>query len=173
MRICCGAQRGFKIHIVDNLNQEVLRIHREFKCCAGCCWCAGCCNGCAHEVVIETPTGEILGYVRQTGSFWKAYYDILDTERNKVLKIEGPCCICYGPFCPCQTPFEVKSADGTVTCGKVTKEYAGFVREMFTNADTFSVNFPLDLNVKQKAALFGALFLIDFMFFEQKQQNNY
>lgn len=40
---------------------------------------------------------------------------------------------------------------------------------MFTNADTFGVTFPVDLDVKLKAALIGAVFLIDFMFFEQQQ----
>ena len=36
MRICCGPQRSFQMHIVDNLNQEVIKVTREFKCCAGC-----------------------------------------------------------------------------------------------------------------------------------------
>lgn len=65
MRICCGAQRRFTIHIVDSTQQEVLTVHREFKCCAGCCWCAGCCEGCAHEITISSAQGEVLGYVRQ------------------------------------------------------------------------------------------------------------
>ena len=38
MRQCCGNQRGFKIHILDNMQQEVMTVTREFKCCAGCCW---------------------------------------------------------------------------------------------------------------------------------------
>ncbi|CAH1774906.1 unnamed protein product, partial [Owenia fusiformis] len=36
MRQCCGPQRGFTMHITDNLGQEVIRIQREFKFCAGC-----------------------------------------------------------------------------------------------------------------------------------------
>ena len=38
MRVCCGAQRSFEMHILDNLGQEVMLIRREFKCCAGCGW---------------------------------------------------------------------------------------------------------------------------------------
>jgi hypothetical protein len=64
MNICCEAQRGFTIHVVDNFNivclflknlvryfllslqifihiKECLRISREFKCFAGNKWCAG------------------------------------------------------------------------------------------------------------------------------------
>ncbi len=42
-----------------------MRVSREFKCCAGCCWCAGCFNGCAHEITVEAPVGQVIGYVRQ------------------------------------------------------------------------------------------------------------
>ncbi|CAJ0917141.1 unnamed protein product, partial [Mesorhabditis belari] len=38
MRQCCGGQRGFTIHIVDNFNREVMRISRPFKCCTWCCF---------------------------------------------------------------------------------------------------------------------------------------
>ncbi len=57
MRICCGPARGFTIHIVDNYNHEVMVVRREFKCCAGCCWCASACDACAHEVTVEAPPG--------------------------------------------------------------------------------------------------------------------
>jgi len=99
MRICCGSQRRIEIKIMDNLRQEVICVKRDFTCCAGCCWCAGCCNGCAHEVVVESPPGNVVGYVRQTGSLWKAAYDIMDENRNTILKIRGPCCICDGKIC--------------------------------------------------------------------------
>ncbi len=92
---------------VDGFLKEVLRISREFKCCAGCCWCAGCCDGCSHEVKIEAANGEVLGYVKQTGSCWKAHFDILDENHNEVLKIVGPTCICNGPCCPCINEFQV------------------------------------------------------------------
>jgi hypothetical protein len=44
--------------------------------------------------------------------------------------------------------------------GKIVKEYAGFVKEAFTLADNFSIHFPLELSVKAKAVMIGALFLI-------------
>jgi len=173
MRVCCGPKRGFTIHIVDNLNQEVMRLSREFKCCAGCSWCAGCCEGCTFEVSVQTATGEVLGYVRQKRTFYKPYFDILDAERKTVLQIQGPCCLFNGPLCPCDSEFQVVSNDGNNTVGKIAKQYGGFVQEMFTTADNFAVDFPMDLNVRVKATLLSALFLIDFMFFEQKNNNHY
>lgn len=171
MRLCCGAKRSFIIHIVNNMNQEVLRVCREFKCFAGCVWCAGCCDCCAHEVQVSLPNGEVLGYVKQVGSLWAPSFEILDADMKKVLDIEGPCCICNGPVCPCENSFEVIGSNGA-NIGKVAKVYSGFVQEMFTDADNFCIEFPQDLHINVKATLTGALFLIDFMFFEQNQNNN-
>ncbi len=44
--------------------------------------------------------------------------------------------------------------------GKISKQWSGLVREAFTDADMFGINFPLDLDVKIKAVLLGACFLI-------------
>ena len=38
---------------------------------------------------------------------------------------------------------------------------------MFTDAQNFGLTFPIDLDVKMKATLLGATFLIDFMYFER------
>ena len=57
----------------------------------------------------------------------------------------------------------------------VTKKIAqplGVVKEAFTDADNFSLTFPIDLDVKVKATLLGAVFLIDFMFFEKKNNES-
>lgn len=56
--------------------------------------------------------------------------------------------------------------------GKISKQWAGIAKECFTKADNFGMQFPLDLDVKVKGTLLGALFLIEFMFFEQKKNNN-
>lgn len=44
--------------------------------------------------------------------------------------------------------------------GKISKQWSGFVREYFTAADNFGITFPMDLDVKMKANMVGALFLI-------------
>ena len=46
------------------LFQEVMRIRRDFKCCAGCS-CLAAVDCCAFEVVVESANGEVMGYVRQ------------------------------------------------------------------------------------------------------------
>ncbi|XP_029795957.1 phospholipid scramblase 1-like isoform X3 [Suricata suricatta] len=49
------------------------------------------------------------------------------------------------------------SLDEEIVLGKISKKWAGF---MITNADTFGIQFPFNLDVKIKALMLGASFLI-------------
>nr|CAB3264958.1 phospholipid scramblase 1-like [Phallusia mammillata] len=170
MRICCGPQRGFLMHITDNAGREVIRINRPFQCCAGCCWCANA-DCCALTLSVESPVGNTIGSIRQSQSCWIPHYSIHDANGSEIFTIKGPCCICHGPCCTCDFPFEIFSKGSTETpVGRITKQWSGLVKEMFTDATNFSVTFPLDLDVKMKAVLLGATFLIDMMFFENQNQ---
>lgn len=44
--------------------------------------------------------------------------------------------------------------------GKISKQWSGISRELFTDADFFGISFPVDLDVRVKAVLIGACFLI-------------
>ena len=63
--------------------------------------------------------------------------------------------------------FKVKTPSGG-EIGVVTKKWAGFIKEYFTDAETFVVTWPMDLDAKVKGLLLGAVILVDFMFFEKK-----
>ncbi|XP_041378424.1 phospholipid scramblase 2-like isoform X3 [Gigantopelta aegis] len=167
-RQCCGSDCGFIMHITDNMGQEVIRVQREFKCCAGCCWCADV-DCCAYFLTVESPVENPIGYVRQMKSCWKAQYAILDVYMNMVLQIKGPCCICDGPCCTWDQEFNVFSRDESTKVGKISKQWPGLFKEIFTDADNFGVTFPVNLDVKMKANLLAAVFLIDFVFFEMSQ----
>jgi hypothetical protein len=52
------------------------------------------------------------------------------------------------------------SADGGTNVGKISKQWTGLAKEMFTDADNFGMTFPIDLDVNIKAVLLGAVFLI-------------
>lgn len=54
---------------------------------------------------------------------------------------------------------QVVANDGTQV-GKISKQWSGFAREVFTDSDHFGINFPMDLDVRVKATLLGCLFLI-------------
>lgn len=56
--------------------------------------------------------------------------------------------------------FKVLSADGDRQVGMISKQWSGIAREAFTDADLFGISFPVDLDVKMKAVMLGACFLI-------------
>ncbi|PIK54843.1 hypothetical protein BSL78_08272 [Apostichopus japonicus] len=163
MRLCCGPQRSFMMHVLNNLNQEVLRVVRPFQCCSG---------AAVRRAAITVPSPSPSSLLLAKGSKWKAHYEILDANMEPVLKIWGPCCFCQAVCCTCDIDFKLMTLQESQEIGKISKQWAGIAKECFTKADNFGMQFPLDLDVKVKGTLLGALFLIEFMFFEQKKNNN-
>ena len=52
------------------------------------------------------------------------------------------------------------SADESTHVGQISKQWSGLAKELFTDADNFGVTFPIDMDVKTKATILGAVFLI-------------
>ncbi|XP_043330008.1 phospholipid scramblase 2 isoform X1 [Cervus elaphus] len=156
-RNCWGPSRPFTMRILDNLGREVITLERPLRC--SCC----CCPCCLQEIEIQAPPGVPVGYVTQTWHPCLPKFTVQNERREDVLRISGPCVACS---CCADVHFEVKSLDDKYVVGKISKHWTGLVRELFTDADNFGIQFPLDLDVKMKAVMLGACFLIDFMFFE-------
>jgi len=170
-RQMCGPARGFILHVTDNNNQEVMRIVRHFKCCAGCPWCASPGNCCSLELEVEAPVGQVVGYVKQECSSWKPRLGLYDTSDQMVGLLTGPCCVCNLPCCG-DVDFPITDPSGEQEIGHCAKQWTGALTEYFTDADNFVVKFPLDMDVRMKALYIGAMMMVDFMFFEQKKNNN-
>ena len=62
--------------------------------------------------------------------------------------------------------FDVYTSDD-VHIGKVAKEWGGYIQETRTEADNFGIEFPIDLDIKCKTVILGALFLIVSVFFRR------
>ncbi|KAM3615568.1 uncharacterized protein V6R79_004259 [Siganus canaliculatus] len=154
-----GNIRPFTIHLHDNMAQEVLTVTRPLKC--GMC-CFPC---CLQKLEVQSPPGNPIGYVEQNWHPFLPKFTILDSGRTPVLKIKGPFCDCS---CMSDVTFEVTSLDGSAVVGQISKQWSGLIQETFTDADNFGISFPMDLDVKMKAVMIGACFLIDFMYFEDK-----
>ena len=105
----------------------------------------------------------MIGTVEEEWSFWIPKFVLKDANGNKLMRIVGPtCCTCS---CTGDVEFEVSDMSGR-QIGKISKQWTGLAREAFSDTDNFGVNFPLDMPVKHKAILMGAVFLIDFMYYE-------
>lgn len=170
-RICCGPNRGFIIHITNNEGIEVMRCEREFKCCAGCCWCAD--GRCGWEMSVEAPVGNLIGYIRQHSSKWKCHLTLYDADRQKLYDIWSKCCPIFCICCIDDINFYVFDAKSKNKLSpRIYKKWAGCVRECCTRADLLVCEFP-GMDVKEKALFVCAAFMLDVMVFEpQKKKNN-
>ena len=85
-------------------------------------------------------------------------YSVFNTSGHEVFQL-------YGPLLHPWT-FEIRNTG--VEYGKITKKWSGLLTEGFTDADNFAVTFPADWAEPMKAVFLGAVFLIDFVHFENR-----
>uniref|UniRef100_A0A5F9D2I3 Phospholipid scramblase n=1 Tax=Oryctolagus cuniculus TaxID=9986 RepID=A0A5F9D2I3_RABIT len=157
-RNCWEALRPFTLRILDNTGREVITLERPLRCTSCCFPC------CLQKIEVQAPPGVPIGYITQTWHPFLPKFKIQNEKEEDVLKICGPffVCNCFG-----DVDFEIKSLDEQNVVGKIAKQWTGLYREAFSDADNFGIQFPVDLDVKMKAVVLGACFLIDFMFFEK------
>lgn len=157
-RNCCGPLRPFEMKILDNYRNQIIHLHRPLACDSCCFPC------CLQSMEVSAPPGTIVGYIEQEWSLCRPCFVIKNPSQDVVLRIEGP--VCRFSFCG-DIEFHVLNRDGDRKVGKISKQWSGLLREMFTDSDYFGITFPMDLDVRIKATLLGACFLIDAMFFEK------
>ncbi|XP_033992739.1 phospholipid scramblase 1-like isoform X1 [Trematomus bernacchii] len=162
-RNCCGSLRSFDMKIKDTMDREVIRLIRPFRCVS--CWFPCC----LQEMEVQAPPGTTIGYVKQDWHPCLPKFSIQGPNKETLLKLDGPCFACN---CCGDVNFELKGKDSGQSVGRISKQWSGLLKEVFTDTDNFGIQFPLDLDVKVKAVLMGACFLIDFMFFEKVGEAN-
>jgi hypothetical protein len=100
-----------------------------------------------------------------------------DAADKELYRIVGSCCqpgkICRCPCAPCdQIVYNVFAAGGGgEPIGAIKKVWAGCGKELLTDADTFTLQFPPTLPPQHKGIFLGALILMDFLYFEDKDKN--
>jgi len=161
-RQCCGPSRPFDMDISDNSGMEAIHLSRPLRCQSCLCFC------CLQSMEVSSPPGTVVGTIEQNCTFIYPSFTIKDENESPVLKIEGPLCTiaCCGDI-----EFKVVTMEGQEV-GQIKKQWTGILKEALTDADNFSISFPIDLELKVKATLLGALFLIDFMYFETQNHND-
>ncbi|XP_063698103.1 uncharacterized protein LOC134829041 [Culicoides brevitarsis] len=158
-RNCCGPSRSFEMKIKDAQDREIIHLSRPLRCDS--CFCP-----CFLQVMeVSAPPGNIIGTVEQNWSIFGPQFSIKNQTGDTVMKIEGPCLTTS--CCFNDVKFKLMTLDGQKV-GKISKKWSGIGREMFTDSDFFGISFPLDLDVRMKAVMLGACFLIDYMFFEKR-----
>lgn len=168
-RQMCGRNRGFKIYVKDNAGNDVMVLERPLRCSSA--WICICPVNfcCLQELTVKDGTGQLIGILRQKFHLLKGLFDVLDEQNKIVLQIQGPCLTCS---CVGDVDFEVFQPGGNQKVAQISKKWTGLAKEMFTDADNFSVNFPMQMPVNHKALLLASAFLVDFMYFEDTTRSN-
>uniref|UniRef100_A0A1Y1LCM3 Phospholipid scramblase n=1 Tax=Photinus pyralis TaxID=7054 RepID=A0A1Y1LCM3_PHOPY len=154
----CGSKRAFRMKIFDNYGNQVIHLTRPIACQACCFPC------CMQSMEISAPTGTTVGLIAQEWSLLYPTFLIKSPTGETVLQMKGPMCTmnCYA-----DVEFKILTADGANEVGKISKKWSGYASENSAKTDVFGISFPMDLDVRMKAVMLGACFLIDMMYFEQ------
>ena len=106
----------------------------------------------------------VLGSVERMFTFFSRDFIVRDAKGRDIYVINGPF---FNPW-----TFDIIGSDGATKVGIITKEFPkatleSMMREFFTDADNFGVQFyDRGLPDAHKAVLFAAVYLIDYMYFE-------
>ena len=104
-----------------------------------------------------TSESKVVGHIYQRFAFIFRRYDLADARGNIFARIRAP-------FWRIWT-FTILSANGN-EIAKISKKWGGILREVFTDADKFLIEFE-GLTSSQKAVVFAAGISIDLDFFEE------
>lgn len=86
-----------------------------------------------------------------------------------------PGALCTCPSGPCKNIqlriYDAADTECTTQIGTIAKVWSGCLKEAFTDADSFVVEFPEGANPMQKAALVSCTVLLDFLLFENNERH--
>ena len=108
--------RPLNIHVIDRNNANVITASRSFY------WFLS-------HLHVSDGSGQRIGSMQRRFSFLTRRFDLMDATGRIVAEMRGPI---FRPY-----TFMVYQQGQEV--GRVTKQWSGVGREMFTDADTFKV----------------------------------
>jgi uncharacterized protein YxjI len=144
-RLFLKANRPFYLAILDNNGQTQISVKRPFRFFF-------------HEATVSDSQGEVLGVIKKNFSIISKKYTLFDQRGKELYTLKGPL---LKPW-----TFNIRKQSNDV--GKITKKWSGLLKETFSDADNFGIEFPPNINNETKAFLLGTVFLIDFVHFENK-----
>ena len=148
-RLFLKALRPFTMHLYSPGGTGLYKLTRPFRFYF-------------HELDVCQSNGAPLGKIKRRFAVLRRVYSVIDRNGNEIFELFGPL---LRPW-----TFQIKK--GGQELGKITKKWSGLVKESFTDADNFGISFPSGIDLSQKAVLLGAVFLIDFVHFENSGSRN-
>ncbi len=152
---CCnsGKHRNWNIEIFNCMGKPVISGVRTG---------GGCCE--YNQVLVTSkPSGRNLGDVSEIPGMFGTSWNILNGSGAPVLLLDAP--LFTGGLFEREFPlYYLSEPEPRKEHGIITKKFTGF----FAREDVFGVRLPVSLDVKLKAVLIYATFLIDFQFYQDR-----
>jgi hypothetical protein len=111
--------------------------------------------------VRQAATGRVVGRLRQRWGWLEKRLDLEAPDGRLLARLTGPL------FRPWTLLLQAGPEGGSQEIGRIEKRWSGFLREAFTDADTFLVTLPpRDLALRQ--LVLAAAVLVDFLWWEHR-----
>eukprot|EP01050_Picozoa_sp_SAG11_P009085 SAG11_NODE_834_length_6941_cov_19.514762_1_plen_150_part_00 len=111
-----------------------------------------------------------LGSIMEAWTCCETHLHVVDASGNVLFNVVGPCIKCDN--CCCAVDFQIKRGVAGETVGKLQKLRGSALKEIFSEADNFQLQFPTGCDTTHKALLLSAVLMIDFMFFENVDKHD-
>lgn len=96
----------------------------------------------------------------KTGWDYELFHGVCPNKSEKFSPWSVSLCNTCPHFSSLWPPLQIVTMDEVSKIGKISKQWTGLLREAFTDSDNFGIQFPMDLDVRMKAVMIGACFLI-------------
>ncbi len=148
IRQTLNTHRPMEIVVWDNLKEEVLRLERPFY------W--------IWSDLTVSSLGRKVGSIHRRFAFLHKVYDLRDISGRVFARIKAP-------FWRLWT-FPIFNLPGERQVGVITKNWGGVIKEVFSDADKFQVQFP-KWEPQKKAIVLAAAISIDLDYFEKNSKS--
>lgn len=139
--------RPFHIELSDERGQDMMHLHRPWR------WLFS-------RLDVLDGNNVPLGAIQQRFAVFSKRFTVLDPSGTEIAELHGPML----------RPWTFRVLVGGQEVGQITKQWSGLLREAFTDADTFGVQYGPGMNPQLRALALAATFLIDFLYFEHKSK---
>lgn len=141
-----GHWRSFEIAFFDVMRNPILVANHPFR------WFFQC-------LTVVTAQGQLLGKIERRWAWFSKRFDVVDAQNALLLTVQSPL----------WRPWTFSFERNGVVVAVVKKRWSGALKEMFTDADNFAVDFePGPVSPLERRLLLAAAVFIDLMYFEQK-----
>jgi uncharacterized protein YxjI len=140
--------RPFTSH-VDDLSgqQQLLVLHKPFRFIF-------------HRLEVRDATGDLLGAIQRKWTWFRRKYVVEGPTGEHIATL-------FGPFFRPWT-FKILHATTQQELGMIQKKWSGLLKEAFTDADNFWIDYEAVTDPQVRAVLFAATALIDIVHFENR-----